>query len=279
MDAPIPWHRQFGLTWADFFHGLPVAVELEKDLSLKQQLLDLVILRKEAAELPRRLPDGFDDLAAHNLVTFKSYQEALDGWALNELIAHYVNYRKQVSPSFHDLLPETDFRLYAVCVRIPQGLAGQVALRRLQAGVYEVRHFTGVLRVIVVHELPQEAHNAMLLLFSAREDQLRYGTAHYRPRSPETSRLLHQLFERYRREGVLMPDAKEELRKLYQETFKEVLEEFSPEERLQGLSPEERLKGLSVDELLAALPPEMRAELARRLQRENGSAANPEGGA
>jgi hypothetical protein len=79
---------------------------------------------------------------------------------------------------------------------------------------------------------------------------------------------LHQLFERYRREGVLMPDAKEELRKLYQETFKEVLEEFSPEERLRGLS---------VDELLAALSPEMRQELARRL-RENGSPTDPGGG-
>jgi hypothetical protein len=287
MDAPIPWHRHFGMTWEDFFRGLPITVEMEKDLSLKQQRLDLVIIRKEAVELPRRLPDGFDDFGAHNLMTFKSYQEALDGWALNELIAHYVNYRKQASPSFHDLLPETDFRLYAVCVRSPQGLARQVPLRRIQPGVYEVQHFTGYLRVIVVHELPLEEHNAMLLWFSARDDLVRYGTTHYRPRSPETSTLLYQLFERYRLEGVLMPDAKEELQKLFRETIKEVLGKATPEERLEGLPPEElrkhlppeeRLKGLSVDELLAALPPEMREELARRLRRENGSAENPAGG-
>jgi len=62
------------------------------------------------------LSQGFEDLVAHNLVTFKSYQEALDGWALNELIGHYVNYRKQVSPSMQELLPETNFRLFAVSV-------------------------------------------------------------------------------------------------------------------------------------------------------------------
>ena len=36
-------------------------------------------------------------------------QEALDEWAIWELIAHYVNYRKQVSPALWNLLPETDF--------------------------------------------------------------------------------------------------------------------------------------------------------------------------
>ena len=79
MDAQRPWHRLFGLSWMDFFRGLPVHVELEKDLSLKQQLLDVVLIRKETASLPCRLPDGFEDLATHNLITFKSYQEALDG--------------------------------------------------------------------------------------------------------------------------------------------------------------------------------------------------------
>src|SRR5438067_363583 len=180
MSEPRPWHRLFGLSLVDFFRGMPVRVELEKDLSLKQQLLDVILIRKEAAPLPCRLPDGFEELAAHNLVSFKSYQEALDGWALNELIGHYVNYRKQVSPSMQDLLPEADFCLFAVCVRFPQGLARQVALAPLRQGVYEVRHFTGLLRLVVVHELAQQEHNALLHLFSARTDLLRYGAGHYR---------------------------------------------------------------------------------------------------
>jgi hypothetical protein len=40
MSEPRPWHRLFGLSLVDFFRGMPVSVELEKDLSLKQQLLD-----------------------------------------------------------------------------------------------------------------------------------------------------------------------------------------------------------------------------------------------
>jgi hypothetical protein len=163
-----PWHRLFGLSWMDFFHGLPVVVEIEKDLSVKQQLLDVVIIRKHSTPLPCRLPDGFETLGPHNLITFKSYQEALDGWTLHELCGHYANYRKQVSPSMQNLLPEDDFRLFAVSVRYPQKLAQQVTLVPVSPGVYEASHFTGSLRGIVVHQLPREEHNAMLHLFSAQ---------------------------------------------------------------------------------------------------------------
>ncbi len=51
MEPQRPWHRLFGLSLVDFFRGMPVTVELEKDLSLKQQLLDVVIIRREAAGL------------------------------------------------------------------------------------------------------------------------------------------------------------------------------------------------------------------------------------
>jgi hypothetical protein len=263
MSEARPWHRLFGLSLMDFFRGMPVLIELEKDLSLKQQLLDVVILRTEAAPLPCRLPDGFENLAAHNLVSFKSYQEALDGWSLNELVGHYVNYRKQASPSMQDLLPETDFRLFAVSVRFPRDLARQVALTSVQPGVYEVRHFTGALRLVVIHELPQQEHNALLHLFSAQKDLVRYGVEHYRLRSPETSTLLLQLFQRYRLEASLMPDL---LEQFAEETIKELLEKLPAKKRLAGLSPEERLAGLSPDELLAALSPEVRAALAQRLE-------------
>ena len=43
----INWHRLFGLALTDFFTESAWVVELEKDLSLKRQLLDVVILRKE----------------------------------------------------------------------------------------------------------------------------------------------------------------------------------------------------------------------------------------
>jgi hypothetical protein len=61
---------------------------------------------------------------AHNLITFKSHQEALDDWALKELTGHYVNYRKQVSPSLQQLLPEEEFRASGLRLRIITRLFG-----------------------------------------------------------------------------------------------------------------------------------------------------------
>ena len=71
-------HRIFGLLLTDFFAGSPFVVELEKDLSLKQQYLDVVIIRKNKGKFTELLPDGLDDLTDHNLITFKSHHEALD---------------------------------------------------------------------------------------------------------------------------------------------------------------------------------------------------------
>ena len=81
-------------------------MELEKDLSIKQQWLDVVVLRKMPGVFQRRLPDGLEGLADHNLLTYKSMHEPLDDWALKELVGHYVNYRKQVGLSMNDLMPE-----------------------------------------------------------------------------------------------------------------------------------------------------------------------------
>src|SRR5262245_32490977 len=226
MSEPRPLHRLFGLAWIDFFQGTSIAVEPEMDLSLKQPFLDLVLIRKGPGPIPRPLPDGFDDLATHNLVTFKSHQEALDGWAMCELVGHYVNHRKQVSPSLQDLLPEADFRLFAVCARYPQSLAQQVALTPLREGVYEVPLVTQRIRIIVIAQLPQEENNAMLHLFSAREELLRYGQEHYRPYSTETSTLLYQLLKAYRED----PNMSDKLKAFVRETLDEMVKSLPPEE-------------------------------------------------
>jgi hypothetical protein len=280
MSDPRPLHRLFGLSWIDFFQGTAVTVETEMDLSLKQQFLDVVIIRKGPEPIPRPLPDGFEDLAGHNLLTFKSHQEALDGWALCELVGHYVNYRKQSSPSLHDLLPEGEYRLFAVSARYPQNLAQQVTLVPLRDGVYETRLVTVPARIIVVHQLPREEHNALLHLFSAREELLRYGQEHYRPQSPETSTLLYQLFQTYS-EDPAMPD---KLKEFVRESLNQILASLTPEQRLKGMSAEERLKGmpaeerlkgLSADEVVKALPPEILQEVARRLKANGSSPKSP----
>src|SRR5262245_10804728 len=147
------WHRLFGLMLTDFFIDSPFIVELEKDLLMKKQLLDVVIVHRGEGPFLGSLPDGFEDLAAHNLITFKSHQEALDDWALKELTGHYVNYRKQIGLRDGPLLPEAEFRLYAVCSRYPQNLKNEAGLQPVQAGVYQCRRGTDVIRVIVASQL------------------------------------------------------------------------------------------------------------------------------
>lgn len=220
-------------------------------------------------------------MAAHNLLTFKSHQEALDAWTLWELIGHFVNYRKQASPSLQQLLAEEDFRLYAVCARFPHKLALRVTLTPLRDGVYEVLGLGLRIRVIVVSQLPLHEPNAMLHLFSAREELLRYGREHYRPYSSETSSLLYKLFTAYREEL----DMSDKLKEFVRQTLDEIFANMPAEERLKGLPAEElrkrlpveeRLKGLSAEEIVRALSPEIREALARQLK-ANGHTAKPQG--
>src|SRR5439155_9438662 len=93
------WHRLFGLLLTDFFSGSPFAVEVERDLSVQQQLLDVVIVRRGRGRFAGRLPDGLEGFRTHNLMTFKSHHETLDGWAMKELVCSDVAYRKLVSPA------------------------------------------------------------------------------------------------------------------------------------------------------------------------------------
>lgn len=290
MDEQRPWHRLFALSWMDFFRGLPVTVEPEKDLSLKRQLLDVVLIRKDATTLDCRMPDGMADLAAYNLVSFKSHKDKLSAWSLEELLGHYVNLRKQVSPSTDeaDLLQAADFRLFAVCARFPRNLADDgVTLRGVQEGVYEVEALSRRVRVIVTGQLPRQEQNAMLHMYSANGELLAYGIHHYRVRSPETSTLLMRLYHRYRKEELIMPDALEELtqqtidellaslpaeRLLKVVSDKDRLEGVSVEKRLEGVPVEKRLEDVPVEEVLAALPmsPEVR-QAVLRLLKANGS--------
>lgn len=259
-EALRDWHRLFGLLLTDFFTGSPFVVEVERDLSVQQQLLDVVIVRRGRGRFAGRLPDGLDGLRPHNLVTFKSHREALDDWAVKELVGHYVAYRKLVSRSPSDLLAEDQFGLYAVTARFPQSLSGQVPWERVRPGVYDCRWGTDTVRVVVAGELPPEPQNAPLHLFSARPELISFGGRTYRRRSDDTSRLLDQLFKGLQAEEV-MPYTMEDFRRDY---FKERFSELTPQEQqdaIQSLTPEVRLAGLTAEQIrqyldrLAAEPP------------------------
>jgi len=143
------WHRLFGITLTDFFTDTKYTVELEKDLSLKKQFLDVVIIEKKDGKPPDGLPEGLENLAAHNLLSYKSHQEAFDDWSADELTGHYVNYRKQISPSMKKLLPKDDFQRYAVCTRFPAKLAKQIELKPVKNGVYDLRWGIRDIRLIL----------------------------------------------------------------------------------------------------------------------------------
>ncbi|HYT87262.1 MAG TPA: hypothetical protein VEL76_00950 [Gemmataceae bacterium] len=247
------WHRLFGLLLTDLFTDSPFAVEPEKDLSHQQQYLDVLVLRIRKGRFVGQLPDGLEDLAPHNLITFKSHHEPLDDWALKELTGHYVSYRKLLRTKKGLLLPESEFRLYAVCSRYPHNLAQQVPWERVQEGIYRCRRGTDVIKVIVAGQLPQVEHNAPLHLFSAVREQVAYGARHYQQCSATTSSLIAQLFTRYEGEGIAMPYTMDDF---IRDFTKEHWSDLTPEERrqlLQSLPPEERLAGLAPEEIEAYL--------------------------
>jgi hypothetical protein len=256
------WHRLFGVSWLDLCTDQPLRVDTELDLSARQQFLDVALVRKSEDPLTIELPDGFEDLPEHNLITFKSHQEALDDEAILELLGHDVNYRKQNSTIKDQRLSQADCRLFAVTARHPQNLSNQVTLTPIRQGVFSLRAVTREIRIIVVQSLPQTENNAFLHLFSANKTQLAYGKRHHRLRSRDTTRFLYQLFTGYLQEDMDMPiDLQEFVRQTHEQILKDMtpeertafLKTLSPEQRLAGLAPEERLAGLSDEEIEAVL--------------------------
>ena len=266
----IPWHRLFAIGLTDLLAGTAWEVVMELDLSVKQQLLDIVVVRRGEGPQPIELPDGLGPLADHNLVTYKSLREPLDGWALKELVGHSVNYRKQVSPSLDRLMPEDSFRLFAVCTRFPEKLASQIAWQEVGPGMYDVPWGTDTIRVLVLNEVPVEDQNAIWNLFSAERKRIEFGAARYRDRPSDASSLLKLLYLNYQKEGIMPYSTKD----FWRDLTKAHLDSLSPDERLAGMSPDERLAGMSPDELLAAMPMEQLREVVRK--REQQLAQSPE---
>jgi len=253
----ISWHRLLGLILTDFFTGSNYEVKLEKSLTLQEQYLDVLIIKKTEGKEPASFPNGLETLSKHNLLTYKSLHEPLDAWAIDELVGYYTIYRKMVSPSTKMLLPIEDFQLYAVTTRRPQKLRRGHKLKRLKKGVYELWSASRPIRIIVTSELPAREQNALWLFFSGQASGFKYSDKHYRWHYPKNRGLLWQLYERYLKENVVMSYTWEEFHREYTEPY---LKSLSPEVLLKELSPEERLKGLSPEVVLKQYQPEERLE-------------------
>ena len=255
----INWHRLFGLALADYFTDTAYQVEMEKDVARKRQLLDIVILRAAGGPPLPEPCDGLEDLRVHNLLTYKSGQEGLDAWALEELIGHYVNYRKSFAPK----APARAFGLYAVATRRPAALLREVDLQPVKAGVYTVRALHQPITVIVLKEVATATRNALWALFSFEAERVAQGAQDYVWRQADHAPILQELYHRYQHVGIAMAytfeDFQKDLaRRLVLELPPEERLRACPEERLRGLPPEERLRGLPPEERLRGLPPEER---------------------
>ena len=265
------WHHLFGLFLIDFFTNTPYEVELEKDLSIRQQLLDMVVLRKMPGILQKRLPDGLDGLADHNLLTYKSLHEPLDDWAIKELVGHYVNYRKQVGPSMKDLIPESNFKLYAISTRYPKKLAQQLTLQSISQGVYDVVWGTDTIRLIVLSQIPTGEHNAIWRLFSAKSESIIQARVQYKMNQPELSTIVQHLFEIYQQENIDMSYTIQDYQREYVRDHlnllptEEVLKRYSAEDVLKRYSAEEVLKRYSADDLLDKLSPDVLKAIMQKI--------------
>ncbi len=251
----IEWHRLLGLALTDYFEGTSYSVELEKDLSVKRQFVDVIIIEHQKDDQCLSLPDGLDNLGKHNLLTYKSHQESLDAWTLDELLGHYVNYRKQISPTMTKLLPVDDFRLYGVSTRYPQNLERLITLTPIQDGIYDIRWGSQTIRLIVLSQISQGEKNAIWHMFSAIPERVRYGMLHYQWHIPDLSTVIHELFQHYQLEGVLMSYT---VNDYYRDFTRSHLDWLTPEERVRGLDATDLLNASGIDPkaLLKRVPPD-----------------------
>ncbi|MEM7126067.1 MAG: hypothetical protein AAF702_07055 [Chloroflexota bacterium] len=302
-DIVIRWHRLFGMALEqDFLDYVLLRINREKDLSIKEQLLDVLVVYTDSMETlaeflqnpPKPLPDGLDNLSQHNLITYKSMRESLNEWTLQELVGHYVNYRKNTTVGKDNkLLPEDHFQLYAICTRLPEKLLAKYKPKLIQEGVYELTVLGLTIRVIALSRIPKAKHNAIWNIFSNVVENIEYGAVQYRPKLEEMSSVLDRLFEYYSLEGTHVAYSFEQFEKEHyldktpkmlqdeevQPTLLEaffrylsldkILSRFLDDERLRQpairailsrLSPDERLEGLSPDERLEGLSPDERLE-------------------
>ena len=173
------WHRLFGIALVDLFLNTPWQVELEKELALQSQLLDVVIIQRvnDIQPLNFDLPDGLEGLCKHNLLTYKSLHEPLDAWAIEELIGHYINYRKLLGETTDD----SDFQLYAVATREPQKLKQELAKNNSdliptnKSGIFDIQWGTRIIRLIVLSQIAEQVHNIPWELFSSNMKRFQHG--------------------------------------------------------------------------------------------------------
>ncbi len=262
----IKWHQLFGLSLTDYFTHSNFEVDLEKDVSLKKQYVDIVILRKTEGIALKETVAGLEELNDYNIITYKSYAETLDGWALEELIGYYSNYRKVISPSLQKLLPESKFKLYAICTRYPAKLLKNMQFTKVKPGIIDLTWGNRIIRIIVLKNITMETQNALWQLFSNQEKGFVFGNKNYQWHYPEEQAILNQLYALYKVKGGKMPYNITEFSKdftrehlhlldpsdrLQGMAAHDVVSQFSAHDRLEGMAAHDRLEGMAARDVVS----------------------------
>jgi hypothetical protein len=175
------WHRLMGLLLERTLSEAFWEVRLEAETTRVPQYLDVLIL-KRPTPMPQAimLPDGLTLTTEINLLSYKSHQESLTIWTIQELIGHYVSYRKilAVKDQDHTLPDATRFQLYAITTMYPTALATQMGTAwqvTEQSGVYRLIGFGLEITVIVTRQIPPAPHNRPWNLLSHDPKLIRYA--------------------------------------------------------------------------------------------------------
>ena len=260
---------------------------MEKDLSMWQKFLDILLVREDQHSNwhPQHSPDGFapNDLRAHNLISFKSFQESFNSNAAEHLVACISDYRYWVqaekrphSGTEPELLPNDQLQTITVTAQYPRKLADELGANQWQStssdGVYEMKWGTRPIRVIVCRRVEIATRNALWLLFSGDEERVAFAMQHFGLNNQEMSTILTDISETYQLQGLNMPytiedykrecieKALESIKTLPADEQEDVLEQLPADLRLRGLDAKDRLEGLDAQDRLEGLDAKDRLE-------------------
>jgi len=262
----IAWHNLLGITLTDFYHGTSFRVDLEKEIKYPQYIDIVVVENKQADQLESQLesqPDGLENLAKYNLITYKSLWEPLDSWTIDELISYYVLLRKVTSLESKNLIPVSEFNLIGIATRFPQKLNNFENLEYIKEGVYNIFRGENVITIIVTSQTPKTLKNTIWQMFSGIPEQIIFGLKNYNWKRKDYKYIVSgQLHQKYKSKGLIMPYTEQDFFRdsfnyfISNTSIEDVLKKFSPEEVFKNYTPEERLKGLKFEDVFKNYKPE-----------------------
>ncbi len=211
------WHRLLCIMTAPLFEQLGCEVTIEMDLSIKVQRLDMAVVTRTRPlcfdKLKAEYYEGFENMAEHNLISFKSFREVFNMTSMEEFYGHLINYRK-----IKQLKRRDQVNLYAVTHYHPKGLfkrwQGTPFLKCIVPNrMYDLNLLTPVRFIIT-----KDSDHPILGLFSNNTEQIqksRDKLAEDAWLHQHVSSYLNKLYDFYQLEGVKMPYTREVFVKEY----------------------------------------------------------------